>query len=933
MTTPTLEQTDGELEEYVRNAESAALKHLIENTWEAIRKHNLYGGAPRSERTECVLSVAKRMLDIAGKAGNSTLLGEASAMMAYALNLNEQYARSLPYYEQSLEALERLGDHAAAARRRLGLMVALFNLGKCDEAIQVGEEADRWFLSSGDEAGHARLCSNMGSLYMRRNEHRLALRYQSEALLYFKKTEDHKSLAQTYLNAGNALSGLDRFEESDFHYRESEHIACRLGLDDLSAQARYNRSYLFFLRGRYSEALNGYRQMRALFQKSQSHRYSALCDLDEAEIYLMLGLSDESVELARSAADVFQKLDMKYERARARAFMAFGSAQARQFGTALEIFSDSQKLFVEMGNLSWIAVIDLCRAHVLFSVGRYWEAQSLAMSAKARFESLEPSPGLLASLILLGHIALETRNLAEAQEWGDGAQNLAAQAGQTGLRVAAGSLKARIAEKLHDTEKARECYELAAMEIETRRVHGRQNHVPISLWMGNQDVYESLVALAGDGIVIDRIFELCEKAKSKSMIDRLSFQFQSIRANADQSVLSRVNRLRDEVNSHYSRGKKEGGAHPMRNAWIEVKEQELISTLQDISAMDPEYVSLQTVSVPPLQAVQSGIPGDTTILEFFVARDEVLALVLSRDEGSVVRRLCPVRRIYYLEERLRKSLNRMGSACETNGPSERNLQETNRYLKDLHAELLAPLMNLVTTSHLTIVPHGILHFLPFHAFLDAGNEYVVDRFEISYSPSSTALHYSLERAGIEGGSPLIAVGDVESPGNEWEELKTMVPDSRILTDSEFTREAFVKEAAVADFVHLAADFHLRQDNSMFSGFRLGKSSISALDLYSLSIATNLLMLTGEIFGANHAAGAEDWLALTRGLLYAGARSIIVGLWKPAPAATRVFAAHFYREWKAGAATSRASHLAMLAVRNKFPHPYFWARYVLIGAPR
>src|SRR5262249_4611285 len=153
---------------------------------------------------------------------------------------------------------------------------------------------------------------------------------------------------------------------------------------------------------------------------------------------------------------------------------------------------------------------------------------------------------------------------------------------------------------------------------------------------------------------------------------------------------------------------------------LEIKEQELISSLREISTKDPEYVSLQTVSAPPLQSFQTRIPEDMTVLEFSVARDEVLALVLSRNRTTVVREVCPVRGIYYLEEKLRRLLSRMGSGHETKGPIELNLQETNQCLKDLYSKLLAPVTHLLTTSRLIIIPQGILHLLPFHAFMEGG---------------------------------------------------------------------------------------------------------------------------------------------------------------------------------------------------------------------
>jgi len=46
------------------------------------------------------------------------------------------------------------------------------------------------------------------------------------------------------------------------------------------------------------------------------------------------------------------------------------------------------------------------------------------------------------------------------------------------------------------------------------------------------------------------------------------------------------------------------------------------------------------------------------------------------------------------------------------------LESVRRHLHELYRHLIAPFVACITTPHIVIVPHGSLHFLPFHAFYD-----------------------------------------------------------------------------------------------------------------------------------------------------------------------------------------------------------------------
>src|SRR5262249_15006331 len=164
---------------------------------------------------------------------------------------------------------------------------------------------------------------------------------------------------KSYLNLGNSLARLDRFEEADEMFAASETLSRELGITELVAQASYNRAYLHYLRGRYSDAFELFGKLRQHFELSGSRRHSALCDLDEAEMYIQLNLAKDAETLARRAAGQFHELGLRYEEAKATAFLGLSLLQRRRFTDALEAFHAAQNMFAFEGNIYWGALLDL----------------------------------------------------------------------------------------------------------------------------------------------------------------------------------------------------------------------------------------------------------------------------------------------------------------------------------------------------------------------------------------------------------------------------------------------------------------------------------------------------------------------------------------------------------------------------------------------
>jgi CHAT domain-containing protein/tetratricopeptide (TPR) repeat protein len=911
------------------------LHQTFEKFWSEIRGFNLYAGQPSNWQSELAVSIAHDALRLATEAANSDLLLQAHDMLRYSLTANEQSLDALPYYELVIAGYEARGNLGRASRVRIGYVEALQHSGRYADAFRVAQVAGQWLKENGDHEGYARLCTGVANGYSRLGQHQRSNEYYAIAARIFEESGDRAALAKIYLNLGYVLYRLDQYERSDAMYEQAEQVSREVHLDALEEQAKYNRAYLYYLRGLYSPALQGFSRIRR--QLTGSSRHIALCDLDEAEIYLQLNLSQEAAALANRAIERFNQIGMRHEEAQAQTFYGGALIRMGRFDEALEVFRAAQKGFEIEGNDYWAALLDVHRADVHLHLRNYREARSLAEKARLRFEALEIPSRRMLSLVLLARIALATEEVTAAEDYLRQISPIVDRTRVPLLSFPYYMLCGQIAEISQNQDEAERAYRLAAEDLEQHQSRLQHDDIKVTFLQGRNQVYEALVRLnlEGGARSAGPAFAWCERAKSRGLVELLAQHLPSVHGRAEPALLRRIDRLREELNVHYMRSRPESRS---RDAVLDFdaivsKEQEIAGALREAALEDSEYVSLQQVNVAGLEEVQQFLPEHTTLIEYFVTQQEVIAFVVSRRAARVVRRLAQVGDVRALQEKLSFQLEHFLLGREfINAHFEQILELTNHYLQLLHQTLIEPLLAEISTPHIVIVPHGPLHHLPFHAFYD-GSRYLIDRFEITYAPSASVLKYCMEKPDVADASPLIVgVADTNAPMVDIEvsTLKTIFTEADILTGERATREAFSRAARNASFVHIATHATCRRDNPMFSSFKLADGYVTAFDLFSMDCEANLVTLSGCQSGLGRVAESDDLLGLTRGFLYAGARSLLMSLWTVSDESTVTLMKEFYREWSTGATRARALQKAMQSVRFTYPNPFDWAPFILVG---
>jgi CHAT domain-containing protein/tetratricopeptide (TPR) repeat protein len=298
-------------------------------------------------------------------------------------------------------------------------------------------------------------------------------------------------------------------------------------------------------------------------------------------------------------------------------------------------------------------------------------------------------------------------------------------------------------------------------------------------------------------------------------------------------------------------------------------------------------------------------------------------------------------------------------------------------------------------ARLFIVPDGALHGLPFEV-LPLGGEPtrrpLIELAEIAYAPSvSLLLRAPPRRPAAPGGTVALAafgdpapragdgarearggvqgeieLGPLPHARREVEALERLYPGGRVYVGAEATEERFFAEAPRAAILHLAAHAVLDDARPAFSGIALAPATggrgahadgwLQAFEVLETPLAADLATLSACESGRGTLRRGEGLLGLARAFQLAGARRLLVSLWKVDDALTADFMSDFYRRLRRGgtaAAALRATKLAMLgsgapagrpaeavgAARGvgvssraaSLAAPSAWAAFVLVGA--
>ncbi|HMI53811.1 MAG TPA: CHAT domain-containing protein [Candidatus Saccharimonadales bacterium] len=853
--------------------------------------------------------------------------------------LRDKNSEGLSDLSRALALFRNLGAEIEQAATLSCSLQPLIYMGNYAEALERAEEAREIAAKHGDELLLARLEINFGNILHRQDRFREAVKHYQNGLEQLERLEQPRDCAIALANLAVCQISLHDFRRAEEVYKRAREISEREKMLSIVAQADYNIAYLYYYRNEYAKAIELYQKTRFYCQSVNDEYHSALCDLDQAEMYLELHLHEEGVQLAGQAMATFEQLGMSYEATKAIVLLGIGSYQSQRSFPALELFAKAQERMRTEANSSWIATLDLYQALLLQQEGRYYEALRHCRRAQESLGTL-PTSLLADTHLLLAGLQLDLGRIAEAESWIETAMDSAHILESPSHLRRAFWLSGQLAEKAHAIPEALSAY---------RRALEYQEATPLQLQVGGSkiphsknhaELYEAIIDLelrAGDPPDVKRIFETVEKSRAREIAELIRFQTNALPApsRSKSTLVEQVNNLREELNWYYRkvntndiRATEPLGLSDDLRSTIRERENSLVSTLGELQSTEREFHSLVSASTVPMDQVREQIAENEVIVEFSIVRGLVCACLLERDGLQVV----PLARLTAIRQQLRQlGILFMDAALQSQSGdfvSESQLARTMATLEILDRELIGPIRNQLEGRRLIIVPDGPLHYLPFHALFD-GERYLYEKHVISYAGSASAHNLACAKL-VSSGERDFIVGESPVPRDSPVSGHTGF-------DSKFARlpnlQALPSHPSEWRFLHLESTLRLRRDNVLFSSLSVGTSELSILDTFHLRLPCDVLSLAGSGPGIRADDYGRELLSLARGLEYAGARAVLMPLWNAHPEPTQMFLGAFYKRAALHEDRAEVFQITIAEVRRRYTHPFHWAAFTLRGKTR
>jgi CHAT domain-containing protein len=865
---------------------------------------------------------------------------------AYALDhraieaLKDHSARS--YFDRPAEALRvaevafRLGlllPDPTPALGRWTLANALMFADRYREATELFDLARTHYIALGHPLDAARMgVGHVWALaYTGQFERALALAAEIEPVLRAAAVTDQadrRRLGGLFNNLGILYEVMGQYEESLAAYDRKLEIAQALGNELDAARTQHNRARALTFLNAFDEALAAFEQGRSGFQAARATADLARLAFNEGTLYTRWG---RYTEAETAFAESERQLATLEQVEQFRAVLALYRNLARLASSA----APDEKVLEELS----AARTALATHGPPFEEGLAW--------------------------LGLGRCHLISGHLDAAQVAFDQALKLAEEGAGRPLAYMALYGLGNLAEARGDQAAAVDIYEQAVSRIEAMRRDIQIETFRASFLTDKLVIFQDLALLYARLGRIEDAFATVERAKSRLLAERLAGRISDEaaalvlsddprtrdRARQLQDVLAQLERVYNATNLDQHVGRGETWL-PVSNAEalaeIERLEEEALSLMRQIERDQPQFASMTTGYTATLQDAQVRLQ-DAVLLQYHIARGRVWAFVVDRtgiqmhrDLASLAEVVAPQRRFMAAVERALGLSSRYGAEI-LNRYLPSLLADAQAQLATLYDLLLRPLAtDLPRGVTLVISPDGPLHYVPFHALFD-GKAYLIEQYTISYTPSATVLDLCARRIAAGRGILIVGYSDdqLEQVAVEVQALTGLFPTADCWVEAQATTRQFLIDAPHYRIVHLATHAHFRADNVILSSLSLADRRLTLAEVARLKLNTDLITLSGCETGRGLLNGA-DLISLAGGFLGAGARSLLVSLWRVDDGTTARLMQDFYQALLDGngrASALRTAQLSLLAQGREssddaghsvYSHPAYWAPFIMIG---
>ena len=566
---------------------------------------------------------------------------------------------------------------------------------------------------------------------------------------------------------------------------------------------------------------------------------------------------------------------------------------------------------------------------------------------------------LAQTYFLFGQAQRQSGMEEEAKKSYETAAKLAKSIGRAETLWRAYSELGHLAAKERENQRAFKSYADAITIIEEMRGELDDPSLKALFMEDKFQVYERMIRLLHKMKRDEEAFNYLERAKARTMLDMLGDKTFASRNAEVEDLLARERSVREQIQDMM----RASGQSPQeesdeeesseeQSTESESKEARDLMSLQSeqkslldrIEQLNPDLGSLLRVNPLNGEEVQTLLDKETVMLAFYVGSDWNGVFVATK-ENILGRQLDIPRK--HLIDRVKEFRKETEEGLTVKVFTSRDYEKP---LTDLYEILIKPVeKELVGKKHLVVVPHGMLHYLPFQALRSPEGKYLIETYTVSYLPSASVLKYAREKNRgnhadlFAVANPVTDLSPLPAAEVEAREVSALFARKEVLLGRSATKTTVKKEGPQYDLLLFSTHGEMIEADPLKSNLRFtptqkddGKLTVS--EIFDMEVKANLVTLSACETGlARGTKGdfpqGDDLVGLSRAFIHAGAPSVVASLWKVSDESTVAMMRSFYRNLqtmpKAEALQQAQLDLAKSSGMNS-SHPYFWAPFILVG---
>ena len=621
-----------------------------------------------------------------------------------------------------------------------------------------------------------------------------------------------------------------------------------------------------------------------------------------------------------------------------RAALGHGEEAVQSLERFLANLSPGPRFDTSRGNATRLLALSLARlGSAQRLVGRTAEAEASVRRALSLAKAAGQPEAEVAALVSLGRIALAERDYPRGLVQFQEAEALASRANLFGSLMWAQDGIGRSYAGQGQNGEALAAFRRAVDMVEDLRAQLQEAGLRGEFLENKQAIYHGAVrsALAlGRGA---EAFSYAERARARAFLDLLGNQTTlskgKTRALADEEARLRAQLTEAEALMQGAGGEEEGaGDLAMARQQVENAQRAYRTFLERVRKENLEQASLMTVDPVTLPEVQGLLPEGTTLLEYLVTETETILWLLDRQRVEVIRTPIARRDLVGQVRAFRQAIGGQAPLAQ--------IQDEARGLYD---RLLAAARPHLRGDRLLIIPHDVLHYLPFGALRTPEGHWLIEDYTVATLPSASVLKY-LQGKGAEAGTRALAVGNPDlgpALALRYAEREARLVGQRfagatVLVRQEATEAKAKALSGAAGWLHFATHGELNEKDPLASALLLvpeGREDgrLEVREIFGLDLKARLVVLSACETGLGQLSRGDELVGLQRAFLYAGTPAVVTTLWKVDDRASYRLMEHFYGAL-ATAGPAAALRQAQHATMGQFPHPFAWAAFGLTGVP-